>query len=97
MIQSFLDEFSAGKKKQVTPAGLNTVLKRPEPGEILVNKDQSKHETGMGKLMHMMRWLRPNIYNVTHNYARHMTLAGKIHYNAMICAMDYCVTTVERG
>ena len=27
MIQSFLDEFSAGKKKRVTPAEPNTVLK----------------------------------------------------------------------
>ena len=43
MIQSFLDKFSAGKKKQVTPAEPNTVLKSAEPGEVLVNKDQSKY------------------------------------------------------
>ena len=42
MIQPFLDKFSAGKKKRVTSAEPNTVLKRPEPGEILANKDQSK-------------------------------------------------------
>ena len=38
MIQSFLDEFGAGKKKQVTPLEPNTVLIRQEPGEILANK-----------------------------------------------------------
>ena len=28
---------------------------------------------------------------------RHMTLAGRTHYNAMVCIMDYCMTTPERG
>ena len=43
MIQSFLDKFGTEKKKQVTSAEPNTVLKKPEPGEILANKDQSKY------------------------------------------------------
>ena len=38
MIQSSLDEISAGKKL----AELNTVLKRLEPDKILANKVQSK-------------------------------------------------------
>ena len=44
-----------------------------------------------------MRWSRPYIYNATHNCARHMTLAGKTHYNAMKCLIDYCVMTPKRG
>ena len=43
MIQSFLDEFHAGEKKQVTTAELNTVLKRLKLGEILADKDQFKY------------------------------------------------------
>ena len=38
MIQSFLDKFSAGKKKQVRSAEPNTVLKKMEPCEILQTK-----------------------------------------------------------
>ena len=38
MILSFLDKFSLGKKKQVTPAEQNTVLKRLQPFETLANK-----------------------------------------------------------
>ena len=56
MIKSFLDKFGAGKKKQVTPASLNSVLKRQEPCKILTNKDQSKYRSEIGKMMHMMRW-----------------------------------------
>ena len=38
MIQLFLDKCSAGQKKQVTTAEPNTVLKKPEPGEILAKR-----------------------------------------------------------
>ena len=76
MIQSFLDEFCAGKKKQVMPAEPNTVLKRIESGKILANKDQSKFWSGIRKMMHMMRWSRMDIYNVTQDCTRHMMLAG---------------------
>ena len=44
-----------------------------------------------------MRWPRPDTCNATHNCARHMMLAGKTYYKAMIGILDYCVTTPERG
>ena len=93
IIQSFLDKFDAGNMKQVTPAELNTILKRPEPGKILANMDQSKYWSGIRKMIHMMRWSRLDIYNVTHNCTKHMMLAGRTHYNAMVHIMDYCVNT----
>ena len=92
-----MDEFGAVEKKQVTLAEPNTVLRRPESGGILANKDQSKYQPGIGKMMHMMRWSRLDIYNATHDCARHVTLARKTHYNAMLSIMDYYVTTPERG
>ena len=89
MVQSFWDKFGAGKKKQV--------LKRPALGKILANKDQSKYQSEMGKMMHIMRWCRMDIYNATCNNSRHMMLPGRTHYNAMVCIMDYCITNPERG
>ena len=81
----------------MTPAESNTVLKRPEPGKILANKDQSKYWSGIGKMMHIMRWSRQGINNATCDCTRHMTLAGRTHYDAMVYMMDYCMTTPERG
>ena len=49
-----LDKSGARKKKGVTPAELSTVTKRPEPGEILENKNQSKNQSGIRKMMHVM-------------------------------------------
>ena len=96
MIQSFLDEFGTGKKR-LMPAELNSVLKRLKSGKILANKNQSKYWSGIRKMMHMMRLPRPDIYNATLNCARHMLLAGRTHYDAMVPIMDDCVTTPERG
>ena len=45
--------------------------------------------------MHMMRWSRLDIYNATHDGARYIMLAGKTHYDDMICIMEYCLTTPE--
>ena len=64
---------------------------------MLANKDQCKYWSGTGKMMHMMRWSRLDIYNATCNCTRHKMLAGRTHYDAIVCIMDYCVTTPERG
>ena len=63
MIQSFLDKFGRGKKKQVTSAEPNTVLKRPESGKIMVNKDKSKYQSEIENMMHMLRLFRLAVYN----------------------------------
>ena len=57
MIQSFLNEFGAGKKRRVTPAEPNSSDK------TRICKNFGKQ--GIGKMMHMMRWSRLDIYNAT--------------------------------
>ena len=42
MIQSFMVEFSSGRKKQITPAEPNTVLKRPRFWQTRTNLGISK-------------------------------------------------------
>ena len=77
--QSFLDEFGAGKKKQLTQAKPNMVFKRPVYGKLFVNKDKSKYWSGIRKMMHMMKLSRPDIYNSTQDFTRHIMLAGRTH------------------
>ena len=38
-------------------------------------------------MMHMMRWSRPDIHNMTQ----------RTHYNAMVHIIDYCMTTPQTG
>ncbi len=47
--------------------------------------------------MHIMRWTRPDIYNIVSDCARHMQGTTKDHYQAMLRLMDYVITTLERG
>ena len=61
------------------------------------NKAQSKYQSGIRKMMHMMRWYRLEVYNATHNCTRHMMLAGRTHYDVMVCIMDCWITPPERG
>ncbi len=55
MIQSFQDEFDAGRTKRVTPAEAGTVLQKAKAEEEqLDEEDQTKYRSGVGKMIHMM-------------------------------------------
>ncbi len=61
-IQSFNDEFDAGRTKYMTPAEAITVLQKvKEDKDKLEEEDQTKYCSGVGKFMHMIRWTMPDI------------------------------------
>lgn len=59
--------------------------------------ESTKYRSGVGKLMHMMQYSRPEIYNAVRDLARHMKSPTQVHYNAMLRVMKYCVETPNRG
>ncbi len=84
MIQSFQDEFDTGRTKQVRPAEAGTVLQKARANEEQSNEeDQTKYRSGVGKMMRMMRWTRPGIYNAVRDCARHMQGTTEDHYQSM--------------
>ena len=55
MIQSFKDEFGAGKVRRVTPAKPGIMLlKVTDESQALSVAKQAKYRSGIGKMMHMM-------------------------------------------
>jgi hypothetical protein len=58
---------------------------------------QTKYRGGVGKLMYLMRYSRPDIYNAVRDLARHMVAPNQGHYDAMMRTMAYVVGTPERG
>jgi hypothetical protein len=61
-------------------------------------KEQTKYRSGVGKLLHMMRWYRPEIYNSVRELSRLMTTgASDAHMKAMTRVMEYCVQTKDQG
>jgi len=82
----------------MTPAEAGSVLERCEDGEALTEREQTRYRSGVGKLLHLMRWSRPEIYNAVRELSRFMTIgASKIHMKAMERVMNYCLTTRNRG
>jgi hypothetical protein len=99
MLQSFRDEFDLdvhGKDPR-TPAEPGSVLKPPMEKTTLDKGKQKSYRSGTGKLLHMIRWTRPEILNSVRELYRAMSGASMSHLQAMKRVMKYCVSTPERG
>ena len=99
LIQSFVDEFGIkADKTPRTPAPEGQVLRKAAEPDCLSGGEQTNYRKGVGKLLHLMKWSRPEIMNSVRELSRFMTTgAGIIHKKAMETAMRYVVGTPERG
>ena len=81
-----------------TPAIAGTVL---NPDVIEANRigpsAHGKYRTGVGKLLHVTRWSRPEIWNAVRELTRAVKGPSQNHYAAMERVMKYCVDTPRRG
>jgi hypothetical protein len=86
LLQSFEDEFylPIEKNKPNIPAEAGQVMARAEDGEKITQEVQSTYMSGVGKLLHMMRWSRPEVLNAVRELSKHMTSATLSHLKAML-------------
>ena len=98
LLQSFKDEFNLPEGKTSNyPATAGSVLTKGDKTSKLSQKEQTKYRSGVGKLLHMMRWSRPEIYNTVRDCSRHNQEVNHGHYEAMLQIINYCVKTKDRG
>jgi hypothetical protein len=73
-LQSFNDEFDLDEhgKDPRTPAEPGKLLKPPNEKTTLDKNNQKVFRSGTGKLLHMMRWTRPEILNSVRELSRAM-------------------------
>jgi Reverse transcriptase (RNA-dependent DNA polymerase) len=97
LLQSFGDEFKFERDRKVkNPAVPGTVLHPTE--NKLSDEDQFTFRSGTGKLLHLMKWSRPEIGNAVRELSHWMTGAGAAHLKAMYRVFNnYCLNTSERG
>ena len=97
LLQSFTDEFELPTQKAMTPAVPGDVLQKSgdEPG--MDAESQTKYRSGVGKLLHMMRWSRPEILNAVRELSRFGGIADPAHMKALMRTMKYCSATPNRG
>ena len=97
LLQSYEDEYAIEHKKPSTPAEAGTVLVKGEEGNKVDGKEHTYYRSGVGKLLHMARWSRPDIQNSVRELTRQGSCPTKAHIKAMHRAMDFCVATPKRG
>ena len=96
-IRSFTDEFDLPTGSFKTPAEPGKVLIACADGQEISEEEQSKYRSAVGKLLHMMRWSRPEIYNAVRECSRRMSKASEDHMKAVLRIMKYCSDTKDRG
>ena len=98
LIQSYTDEFDLPEgETPKTPATPGSVLQRGEPNDHVSEKEQTTYRSGVGKLLHMMKWTRPEILNAVRELSRFMTGATLADMKEMYRTMKYCAGTPNRG
>jgi hypothetical protein len=99
LIQSLSDEFDIPNvtERVRTPAPGGEVLYPGEQGTIESPEMQTKFRSGIGKMMHLMRWSRPEIKKCIQAMTKYMGRASLKHVKAMYRAMQYLINTPERG
>ena len=101
-VQRFVDEFhcqesDGGDKQPATPAPPGTVLEFNETDEPLSSKRQTQFRSGVGILLHMIRYSRPNALNRVRELSRGMQKASVEGYKALMRVMSYIVGTKDLG
>ena len=71
MIQSFKDEYDTKETRtSATPAEPGSVLVKAMPEDKVGKEQHTYYRSGVGKLLHMMRWSRPDVQNAKRDCSR---------------------------
>ena len=98
LLQSFNDEFAAGKKGGAvgSPGAPGETLHKCDEGAEVDAQRQREYRSGVGKLLYMKK-SRPEILNAVRDLSRFLGRAGEAHMKAMHRVMRYCLSTPNRG
>lgn len=99
ILQSFIDEFDLPQEGQEpsTPGEPGKCLMPVGESEALLPENQTLFRKGVGKLMHVMRWSRPDNLNAVRDLSKYMKEASERHIGAMKRTMRHILSTRNRG
>jgi len=97
LIQSLEDEFEIPQdtpKHLPVPPGKDLL----SDGERLSPEDEKIYRSGMGKLLFLMRYSRPDILNVVRELSKLMTEGSTVHHKKILQqTINYLLHTKKRG
>ena len=88
LLQSFVDEFNITDKPHETPAVAGETLRKGEPDDCIEQSRTTKYRSGVGKLLHLTKWSRPDIQNAVRELSRYMSKTMTAHETAMKRTME---------
>jgi hypothetical protein len=97
LLQSFTDEFKINEDQQPSNPGIPTKALQLGIQPAVQGQRRTYYRSGVGKLMHMRRWSRPEMANAVRDLSRFNTNGSEEHIAAMHRAMCYAIATPERG
>ena len=97
MLQSFKEEFDLPTWAPNTPGEPGKNLSKAKESESVSPEETTYYRKGTGKILHMMRWSRPEIYNAVRDLSRNVSFVTKCHILAIHQVMAHCVSTPIRG
>ena len=99
LLQSFVDEFDLPERgpDPKTPATAGEVLHKTEEGQEVSAEEHASYRTGVGKLLHLAQWSRPEIGNAVRELTRMVANPSYAHIKAMHRVMMYVICTPNRG
>jgi hypothetical protein len=86
LIQSFKDEFDLPGIKHPTPAAHGDQLCKEE--DVVMPSKHKEYRTGVGKLLHLMKYSRINCLNRIRELSRYTSVPAASHYDVMKRVMD---------
>ena len=86
LIQSFRDEFELPEIEYKTPAAPNESLVE---GLFLEEEMHKQYRKGVGKLIHLSKYSRPDLLNAVRELTKFGNKLGLVHYKAMVRLMKF--------
>ena len=85
LLRSFKDEFNVEVPENcpTTPAAPGSVLRGTSEENTVGYPEQRRYWSGVGKLLYLMKWSRPDVLNSVHDLSRFLSGARPAHLKAM--------------
>jgi hypothetical protein len=97
LVKSLVDEFGAGSKDVSTAAPAGQCLQAQSAEDIIPENEKKKYQAGVGKLLYLTQWPRPEIGNSVRELSKFSSKPQICHQSAMERVMHFCVCYKDNG